>query len=322
MTYLEIQQGCFQRLNKSPAPDPVTASRIQTFINDRYRQLLREGGIEVRDETLTIVTEANRARYALPTVITEIYNVFDSTNRIPLKPISLAEIRRRDPSVPGQIVGTSWRYAILNEAGIGQQPTVITPNALEIVSTSPADTQVATIEYRGANGFQIVTATLNGTNTVPVVATVRELFRLSLSALPVGTILVREIVSGAILTAIAGSLTSTLHAWVMHFWPTPAGPYSMVIDFARPRRPLVNPGDEPAIPEEFHTLLVYGACMEEAVKMDDSRARTYEQQYREGVLRFRAFLHQSRGARWIPKDRQRAWNDLGSWYPGYSDGGW
>lgn len=324
MTFQDIETGVYRRLNKSLAPDPVTQARIQEFINDRYRQLLREGGIDIRDETLNIITEANRARYALPSTVTEIYNVFDTTNRIKLRHVSLAEIRRRDPSVPAQISGTSWGYAILNEAGIGLQPTITTPGALTLVSTSPLDTMTGVLELAGGGiNFNVVPFTLTGVVPVVLPFDVTEVFRIQLATSPNGRITLTQTGPPAVeLATFGGELYTALHKWVIHFWPTPAGPYTMSIDFARPRRPLVDPGDEPAIPEEFHTLLVDGACAEESIKMDDTRARTYEQKYREGVRRFRAFLHQGRGQRWIPKRGRRGWNDLGGFFPSYNDGGW
>jgi hypothetical protein len=319
MTFAELQTGVFTRLNKSLTPDAVTAARIQQFLNDRYRELLRLPGIDLRGETLSIVTESGRARYALPATVTEIYNVTDTTNRILLRQTTMQWIRQRDPSVPAQQSGVPYFYALLNEAGIAQQPSVFTSGALRLISTIGADLGTVTIEYSMPNGgFQTVTTVLNGTNPVIVNAAVQYVFRIYMTAAPAGTVELFQTAPALTLARIPGgqTTTATLHAWVIHLWPTPGGPYAYDIDFDRPRRPLINPTDEPALPEEFHTTLVYGACAEESLKMDDQRASYYEGQYQADVKRLRAFIHQVRGQRLIPTGRGRTgFSVLGPFFP-------
>lgn len=321
MTFAQLENGVYARLNKNLAPDPVTQARIQTFLNDRYRELLRLPGIDLRGETLTIATESGRARYALPSSITEIYNVVDTTNRITLRQTTMGWIRQRDPSVPAQQSGVPYFYALLNEAGLGLQPTITTAGALSIVSTVAGDVMTGVLEYMGdpaiAGGFQTFAFTLNGTTPVVITPAVFEVFRLQLASIPAGTVTLRQIGPPIVPLATLQSVLSTaVHKWVIHLWPIPAGPYTYAIDFDRPRRPLVNAGDEPALPEEFHTTLVYGACAEEALKMDDGRAQYYESQYQADVKRLRAFLHQIRGQRLIPSGRGRTgFSTIGPWFP-------
>jgi hypothetical protein len=294
---------------------------VQQFINDRYRELMRLPGIDLRGETLLITTESGRARYALPASITEIYNITDTTNRILLRQTTLQWMRQRDPSIPAQQSGVPYFYAILNEAGIGIQPTVFTSGALEIVSTVGSDLMAGTLEVMGnpatAGGFNIIPFTLNGGTPVNIPFLIFEVFRLQLASIPLGTVTLRQIGPPVVnLATLQGSLSTALHKWVVHLWPTPGGDYTYAIDFDRPRRPLVAPGDEPALPEEFHTTLVYGACAEEALKMDDGRAQYYESQYQNDVKRLRAFIHQVRGQRLIPTGRGRiGLSTIGPWFP-------
>jgi hypothetical protein len=326
MTYLDIFQDVARRTDKNPVnPDAATLTRINTFINDRYRQLMRlPGMIDLRDESFTFSTVANRARYAIPVAATAIVSIVDTSNRNILQQRPLSWIRRRDPSVPAQTTGTPWVYAILNDAGVGQQPSVITANALELLSTSASDTGVVEVEYQDADGgFRVLPVTLTGTTPVTVSATCVQVFRITNQNTQVGTIILRQIVSGAQIVVLPpvslGTQTNNLHAsrnWVLHLWPTPAGVYTYTVDGSRPRAALVEPMDEPAIPEDFHTLLVWGACEDEFLKMDDTRRSDYGQRWETDVRALRAFLHQSRGQRYVrDRNRKAGWSPMGSMYP-------
>jgi hypothetical protein len=326
VTLLEIEQDVYRRLQKNVAsPDAIVKARIDNFINDCYRELMREYGVELREESLTFTTESGRARYALAPAATQIINITDTTNRVKLHERSLSWVRQRDPSVPAQVTGTPWVYSVLNEAGIGQQPTVFTNGALRLISTDGADVGQVTLEYSMPNGgFQVVTTTLTGVLPAVVNAAVQQVFRMYMAAPPVGTVELFQAAPALTLARIPGGqvATGTLHSWVIQLWPTPNGAITYTVDFDRPRRALIAATDEPALPEEFHAMLVFGACRDECMVMDDSRVAYYSGKYENELGKLRGFLTRARGQNWIPKGRSRGWSDLGPNFPADSSGGY
>lgn len=335
MTFLDIYQDVAHRCDKNPtSPDVETRTRINTFINDRYRQLLRMPGVlDLRDDVFTAVTSgfsivstANENRLVLPTAISAVTNLFDSTNRIKLQQRTLTWIRERDPSQPGTASGTPLYYAILNMSGVVDLPSSAASSQLEIRSTSAADVgSPVTIEYVDpAGGLRVIQVAVNGTNQVLIPASIASVLKVAVESPQAGQINLNDFTAAKTLAFIpANSLVmqtsnlETSRGWVLWLWPTPAGAYAYTVDGSRPRTTLVEDLDEPMIPEDFHTLLVWGACEDEMLKMDDDRAGSYADRWRADVAALRGFLHQARGERLVPYayGRRVGWTPLGSNFP-------
>lgn len=329
MTFREIFADVARWTDKAvDQPDPETRARLNGWINSRYRQLLRQPGvIQTRDETFTITTEANRARYVLPVAARSIVSVMDLARRVNLVQRSLAWIRQRDPSIPAQVIGSPWVYALLNVGGPGQQPTIVTASALEVVSTNAADTGTLEIEYQSADGgFRVLTVTMNGATPVTITLQVTQVFRATYYEVAQGTITIRQVadlreimVLPPVTNVAAVGNPHSSRAWVIHFWPTPNGIFNYAIDGPRARATLVEDQDEPAVDEEFHDLIVWGAAADEFKKMDDDRAGDFEKRWKDGILAYRAHLHQARGQILIPGgyDRRVGWTPMGSNFPAW-----
>lgn len=334
MTYRDIYMDVARRCDKAiDNPDPVTEGRLNNFINDRYRELLRIPGVmDLRDDVFEAVTSgyaitstANENRLTLPPTISAVTSLVDNTNRLVLAQKPLAWIRQRDPSQPGQSSGTPRFYAILNMSGVIDVPSAATANALEIRSTSGSDIGgVVSLEYADERGaFRVVTATLNGAAQVLIPVQVSTVFRLTVDTPQVGAINLNDVAAVKTLASIppntliaATSKLETSRGWVLWLWPTPAGAYSYTVDGTRQRTALVGPTDEPLLPEDFHTLLVWGACADELLKMDDTRVSAYEKKWSDDVKALRAYLHQARGQRLVrDRSRRTGWSPLGSQYP-------
>lgn len=329
MTFRDIFQDVARRCDKNADdPDPKTKARLNQFINDSYREIMRTPGVvQIRDEAFTFTTETGKARYTLPVSARGIVSIVDTTHRVRLTAQTMAWIRQRDPSVPAQVQGTPWVYAILNTAGIDRQPAITTASALEFVSASASDTGQIEIEYQDADGgFRVLILTLTGQTPVTVAATVAQVFRITYLQSANGAITLRQISDAltiAVLPATSlASQTGNLHAsraYVLHLWPTPGGAYTYTVDGPRPRAMLMDDLDEPAFDEEFHTLLVWGACYAELLHMDDDRRVEFQQLWKTDLKAFRSWLHQSRGQRVIPDGSRRGvgWTPMGSNYPGW-----
>jgi len=338
VTFLDIYQDVARRCDKNPsAPDPETNTRIRTFINDRYRELMRIPGVmNLRDEVFgnnyadspAFRSVPGENRVVLPATITAITDILDTTNRIKLQLRTLDWIRERDSSQPGVSTGTPTCYAILNNAGTTDALPIngVAIGQLVVVSDHPQDIGgVVTLEYQDEYGaFRAQQATLNGETVNVMVALARTVFRMSVDSPQLGRITLKEMASGNVLITIPPNTitaqTSNLHTsrgWTIWLWPTPSGAFDYNVDGTRPRAALVNEMDEPALPEDFHTLLVWGACEDEMLHMDDTRMGVFSERWRRDVAALKGYLHQVRGQRLIPEGgRQRpGWSPLGSNYP-------
>lgn len=334
MTLLDIERDICRRLDKNPTNlDPETKARLDTFINDRYLELMRLDGINLRDEGLRIITDSGRARYALPNVARQINGITDVTSHVRLQQRTVAWMREHDPSVlglatqsaglPQGTTGNPLYYAVLNESGIAQQITNPIVDNVRAVSSHPDDVMKITVEGQNTySDYATYTAQLQGTTPVQVPYQQGQLYRFYIDAPAKGAIILSQVtppLTLAVLSPETGLSPSGAplapHQWVIWLWPTPAAAYTLVIDMMRILPILDEPTDEPALPSEFHTLLVWGGCAEECLKMDDNRREIYENKYQTDVRRLRAFLHQSRGERWIPGRRSRGYSDLGGSYP-------
>ena len=230
MTFLEIFQDVARRTDKNAAaPDPETKLRLQTFINDRYRELMRLPGVmNMRDETFNVGTNytfqsvLGQNTVQLPATIIAVTNLIDSTHRIDLVQRTMAWLREHDPSQPGTSTGTPTSYVLAPYAAGG---------------------------------------------------------------------------------------------WTLVLWPTPAGVYRYTVDGTKARTALVADGDVPALPEDFHTLLVWGGCEDELIHMDDNRSQAFAERWRKDVAALKGFLHHIRGERLIPNSRSAGWSPLGGNYP-------
>jgi hypothetical protein len=319
MTLLDIERDICRRLDKNPTNlDPETKARLDTFINDRYRELMRLDGINLRDETrITIQSTPNHPRVVLPQVAGSIVTLRDINNGRVLTQRTLSWIRAQDPSEVA--TGTPAVYAILNEAGILAQPTNFLPGNTELVS-SAADQSDIYLEFEESHGgFLETTVTLNGTTPVVVPSLVIQIFRMTRSEpaqAPNSAVTWRQIDPPLNLAHLPlSTLASGMHQWTLYLYPIPSGAFYYLLDAARPLAQLVHPTDEPALPLDFHTLLVWGGCAEECLKMDDNRREIYENKYQTDVRRLRAYLHHSRGERWIPGQSLWGRSDLPGNYP-------
>lgn len=336
MTLLDIFQDVARRCDKNVvSPDPETQARLRTFVNDRYRELLRLPGVlELRDDVFatadgyTFQSQPGENRVVLPDTVRAITTIINTTNRAELHKATLAWIRAHDPAHPGTASGTPTHYAVVNRDGVRDQPQgTPLPPALTIASSDLGDVGgVVTTEYQDQHGaFRALRHTLNGTTPVLLQGVLATLvFRIAVDGPQRGAIRLAEQATGTVLctippNALEAQTTAphTSRGWVLWLWPTPAGVYTFTVDGSKPRVALVDWMDEPALPEEFHTLLVWGACEDELLHMDDSRTAQYAERWKKDVASLRGYLHQARGQRLVPTGgRQRAgWTPMGGNFP-------
>jgi hypothetical protein len=319
MNLRDLEREVYRFTNKKVStPNPETQDRVRGNINRRHRMLLREFP-GLRDDILTFDSVADQQDYALPEQgIARINRIFETTNDIKLERQSLAWLRAHDVD-PQSGVPVAW--VPLSYAQVHTQPE--DASSVFIKSTSASDVGRAFIEGIVDGGDRRkAEVTMTGTTAVDVDTTTTtwvQIDKVYLDTAAVGTVTLHEDSgSGTELSHVAiGDTYAKYLAFLL--WPTPSDAVTFYCDVTRGIADMVNPLDEPLLPEDFHDLLSIGARLDEYEHVDDvARRRIAEVEWDEGVKALTSWLvahpdvcidlnaEVSRGA-----GRSR----LGSWFP-------
>jgi hypothetical protein len=97
-------------------------------------------------------------------------------------------------------------------------------------------------------------------------------------------------------------------------WPTPSAILTYTVDYTSQWSDLSSATDVPPIPEDFHRLIIYGACIDECLKTDDSRYATYKAEWAQGVADLKYWMH-ARPSYRPGASRASRGSNLGAWFP-------
>jgi hypothetical protein len=325
MILSEILARLYERLNYQSSPAAAVTTRLTNSVNEAQRRLLREPGLaRLRDTTtgLILTSASGRAIYGLPPVISRVRAITDRTNDRQLSVLTVGDLRAADPGLDS--TGTPFAFAPLGYKPYSQPPVA---TGLWIVSDSAADVTPLAVQSNGIRTGGLVTGdvstTLTGTTRAAVGTATDyvDLQSLSLSAVCAGTISVYDAAAaGNLIAQIAPSQTYAEY-YCIQFYPAPTATVSYYVDGAL-KAPLMDDAqDSPALPEEFHELLVYGALVLEYEKQDDPRLVLADRLYREGLSALKFHLAAPPAER--PRMGRMATprlSRLGSWTP--SGSGW
>lgn len=321
MTLNDLEQDCYRRLNKNAASiDTNTQTRIRAFLNQRHREVLTlPDARQLRDSQYTFASVANQAEYGLPQAIARINGIRQADTEVVLqeRPLDWYRAAAPDPSVQ---TGDPEIYVVESQAPLATRMSAA--DTLWAKSSSAADTtQTVSAYVTYSSGVQVlVTATLTGTTAVQLGSTsIIDVNRWFLSAACVGTVTLHQTSgSGTQLASIYAGATSNPAYTRLSLWPTPSGVRTYSVDYTRRVHDMASATDTPMVPEDFHRLLVYGACADECLHMNDQRYAVFKQEWATGVNDMKAWLHARPGyrpgGRWSERSGTGASN-LGAWYP-------
>lgn len=312
MTRSDLLVAIARRTNKNSTLDTATQNRLVDFLNQRQRRILSIPGTQrLREATLGFSSVASTAQYAFQGAVSKIKRVMDTTNDRVLAELSLDAYRHVDPDPES---GTPTTHFIW----LGRQPVQVQPSnasTMYVKSTAAGDTtQTATIEGITSEGFLLTIAvTLTGTTAVAMSGyTFTQVTKFYLSATCVGAVTLHEDSgSGTQLAYIPIGKTSQDSVAII-LWPTPSAVVTYTMDIERNVSDLAASNDVPALPEDFHDLLMLGALMDEYQHMNDERYAVAAGEYRERERAFRYWLAgTATGAMYPTQEPSR----LGPWYP-------
>lgn len=315
MTRNDIEQAVYRRTNKNTSSvNSDVQTRVRHFINRRYRKLLgMPGAAFLLDDTATFASVADQYRYALAH-IDEVKRMWETTNDLRLRPMSLDEYRRRAPD-PTVVTGVPTHYAFVGYQPVAKQPA--DASEIFVKSSSASDTtQTCYVELDITGGYpRTLSVTLTGTTAVTLAAAVttgERIRKFYLSATAVGSVTLHEDSgSGTELARIGIGQTSQRY-WVFHLYPTPADALTYSCDVVLPVTDLAQNTDEPRMPEKFHDLLELGAAMDEYGKTDDSRYAVMADEYERQMSDWIYFLAKQAAAR---SEKHERHSTLGAMFP-------
>ncbi len=310
MTFLELQQDTWRRLNKATTPDTATQTRIKAFLNQRHRTLLTQPGMDqLRNGTTSFASVSGTARVALAQTITRINALYQSTNNWRLGEKTLDWLRTADPQ---QNSGTPVVYVPVGYEYVSVQPS--NASQLWAKSDSASDTSTIRIEGVRTGGYPAsASAVLTGTTAVQIgtFSDWTQVDKVYLSTAAVGFVsLYEDSGTGTALSTIRIGAVRPYY-FVILLWPTPSEVLTYGVDYTRTITDMVQDTDEPLLPEDFHDLLSMGARMDEYEKTDDKRE--WNDKYE--LLQF--WLHGRASARKIPSAQsgRLGRSDLSGWFP-------
>jgi len=318
MTFTQILADCYRWLGFQTTPATAVQTRVKAFVNETHRELLTLPGMaRLRDDTLAITTTANTARTALPKAVERIRAITDHTNNWRLRQIPLSDLRTQDP-------GRQWtgsypeRYAVVGWRQVAVQPS--DASAVYAKSTAAGDTtQTLFVEgVRSGGAVSTASVTLTGTTAAAVgsISDFVEITKCYLSATAAGEVTLLED-SGAGTELARISIGDTDARYLTVEWdPIPTGAVTEYVDYTRNILDLVNDGDVPLLPVDFHRLLVLGVRKKEYELRDDDRYREVSAEYDRGVIALRSWVLNDADAiaslRVVPRG---AVSQLGSAFP-------
>lgn len=326
MTFAQISQAVYRRVKLADTPSSTDSTRIQQFINLWYRELLATPGMDqLRDTTLTFATVNTQKKYGLPQALVKVRDIYDLTNQRRILPRTLDYIRNVDP---GLTATSSFveNWVPLNGWGAEAVELTSTGVPLYVVSSSASDTTqkayVETVRLGGVSGGTAVSAgtAVNGTTRVQIgtLSDHIEVVKFYIDLVGVGAISLYD-------AAAAGNLLSTIQIgrtsaryYMIQLYPTPGAAVTLSVDCQRSIQDMVQPTEEPLLPEDFHHALVHLATYEEWMNRSDDRAKA---EYGRGVKIVGDLRHYvltspdeipvQRGPRGVPQRVSR----LGGYYP-------
>ncbi len=281
MNLLQISQAVYRRVKLADSPSAGDVTRIQQFINQRYRKILSRPGMDqFRDTTFTFATVSGQLKYGLPQALSRVRNIYDLTNQRRILPRTVDWLRNVDPGLTSTSSFTEF-WIPLNGWGAEAQELTSTGVGLWAVSSAAGDTTqkvfVETTRLGGVRGGTAVAAgtTLTGTARVAIgsLADHVEVIKFYLDTTAVGAVSLYD-------AAAAGNLLSTItigrtnaRYYMLQLYPTAGAAVTLSVDAQRAIQDMVQATEEPLMPEDYHMVLVHGAAYDEWRNRDDTRAQ-------------------------------------------------
>lgn len=235
---------------------------------------------QLRDTTLTFTTVIGQKKYGLPQALTKVRDLYDLVNQRRILPMRMEELRMVDPGLSASSATVQW-WLPLNGWSATAVELTSTGVGLWAVSDAAGDTTqkvwAETTRLGGVRaGFAVAAGTtLTGTSRVRLgtLGDHIEVVKLFLDVPTTGTISLYDAATVGNLLAVITPGRTAARYFMIQLYPSPSAALSISVDCQRSIEDLVQPTEEPLLPEDFHQVLMHGACYEEWLNRADSRAK-------------------------------------------------
>lgn len=272
----------YDRLNFNATPDSAVTRRMRGYINDAHREILgKKDYSRLRRKTLTCASVALSPLMTMPQAATKILNIADRTNNRNLDPISIQDLRFRDPGLNfGSTIPDS--FCVINISScVAQDPNAA--DSLFAVSDSAMDGAGLSVNVEGilSNGtYRRAAVALNGLTAVNVdtaCTTWLYITKFYISGGAAGNVTLHQTSGvGTELGRIVKGRSFPRYT-IVHLSGTPAAVYTYYVDVDVHVEDMVNVNDESLLPEDFHWLLETGALKREFQRRQDMQSFGVEQ---------------------------------------------
>lgn len=273
MNLQQIELSVYDQLNFDQSPDSAVQRRIRRYINDAQREILTKKGFGIlRRKTLPAASIASSPYMVLPQAATSIIAIVDRTNNLILRPLSLQDVRYRDPgqnftgSIPDGYAVIGYSEAVALQPSAADSIFAISDSVSDGVGTSVSIEGVITGGY-----YQRASTALNGLTAVNLSAALSSwtmITKFYISAAAAGNVTLRQ-TSGA--GTELGRITpgrSFPRYTLLYLSGIPAAAQTYYCDVELHVEDMASDNDEPIIPEDFHWLLERGALKREYMKRE------------------------------------------------------
>lgn len=318
----DIELKLYDRLNFKSTPDSAVTRRMRGYINDAYREIMGKRDFSVlRRAVLPASSVANSPFMTLPQSAVRIINIADRANNRNLIPISMSDVRYRDPSLlfTGSIPDS---YAVFNMAScVALDPSVAA--SLFVVSDSTADGTGLSVSIEGilSDGtYRRSSTALNGLTAVNVdtgCSTWTYVMKFYVSGSAMGNITLHQTSgAGTELSRIVKGRSYPRYTRV-HLSDVPSAVLTYYCDVTLHIEDMMNVNDEPLIPEDFHWLFECGAMKREYLRREKLQEYGIEaSNWKGGMADLQVFIRNlSKSAGGDRAGRGREFSQLGWAFP-------
>lgn len=288
----------YRRQGFKTAPTTEVVTRFTAYINQTQREILSQKGLTaLRSAVVQFSSIAADPFVTLPLSAVRVMSVQDRTNQVSLQSVPLSGIRDADPGLISA-AAIPYAYSVVNLSSPTFQYSPTTLANLSVSSDSAADgaTKTAYVEYVAptTSGHGIYVSTSVALNGVTL-ATFSTLAGIIVTKFYIGLTAGGPTTATGNVTLFQGGAGSTALATIaagrsftrytrLQLWPTPSAAVTYYADVELHIDEMVNGGDEPYLPEDFHWLLGSGAMMKEYQRKGDQIAYAMEKSmYKSGL---------------------------------------
>lgn len=293
MTFLEIKQRVFSRLQFSTTQTGELNTTIGGFVNAWHRKVLTQPGMKgFRKTQVTEASVTDQWRYG--TKLLDIEHITERTNdrRLVKKAESWWRANYPDPT---ESTGDAEYWIPLGQTRIKKRPA--NPSEIFAISSSGSDTQTISVEVIRTGGLiQLLSVSLTGATGVSLssaITDVVDVLDVYLASAAAGLVELREDSGvGTVLSEIGiGESKPRYTQFVLA--PTPSSALTYFLDGTSRMTPMVDDFDEPLFFEDDHDILVDGAVYDYWL----AHGRTKEAQWlRDEIAKF---IQRLRGDAWM-----------------------